>query len=130
MVGTVVGLCAALFGGFIPLRMALLRLLLTGFVRFGGLGLRLLHRGRGFRRSRRLLYRRLGVCAINTSEDDGIFQLNLFTDYDALEREKKIQRAMQEVRLRYGPNAVFKGMNLLEGATTLERNRQIGGHKA
>ena len=78
----------------------------------------------------RLLYRRLGVCAMNTAGDDGVLQLNLFTDYEALEREKKIRRAMQEVRQRYGPNAVFKGMNLLDGATALERNRQIGGHKA
>ena len=38
--------------------------------------------------------------------------------------------AMLEVRKRFGPNAVFKGMNLLKGATTLERNKQIGGHKA
>ena len=78
----------------------------------------------------RLLYRRLGVCACNTAEDDGVFQLDLFTDYDALERERKIQGAMLEVRRKYGPNAVFKGMNLLEGATSLERNRQIGGHRA
>lgn len=78
----------------------------------------------------RLLYRRLGVCAGNVEEDDGIFQMNLFVDYDQLEREKRIQRAMIEVRQRYGANAVFKGMNLLEGATTLERNQQIGGHKA
>ena len=37
---------------------------------------------------------------------------------------------MLEVRRRYGPNAVFTGNNLLEGATALERNRQIGGHRA
>ncbi len=78
----------------------------------------------------RLLYRRLGVCAADTAEDDGMFQLNLFTDYDMLEREKRIQRAMLEVRKRYGAGAVFKGMNLLEGATALERSRQIGGHRA
>ncbi|MBO4873198.1 MAG: DNA methylase [Lachnospiraceae bacterium] len=79
---------------------------------------------------RRLLFRRLGVCAGNVSEDDGIVQLDLFTDYGALEKEKRIQAAMGEVRLRYGANAVFKGINLLKGATALERNRQIGGHKA
>ncbi len=78
----------------------------------------------------RLLFRRLGVCAIHTAADNGIYQLDLFTDYDALERENRIQRAMLEVRKKYGANAVFKGMNLLEGATTLERNTQIGGHKA
>lgn len=78
----------------------------------------------------RLLYRRLGVCAVDTSEDNGIYQLDLFTDFDALERERRIQRAMLEVRARYGSSAVIKGMNLLEGATTLERNQQIGGHRA
>lgn len=78
----------------------------------------------------RLLYRRLGVCAAGTMEDDGIYQMNLFTDYEALEKEKKIQRAMLEVRKRYGANAVFKGLNLRKGATSLERNQQIGGHKA
>ena len=77
----------------------------------------------------RLLYRRLGVCADNTAEDDGMYQLNLFVDYDSLEKERQIQRAMIEVRQKYGAGAVFKGMNLLEGATTLERNGQIGGHR-
>ncbi|MBR4768089.1 MAG: DNA methylase [Lachnospiraceae bacterium] len=78
----------------------------------------------------RLLYRRIGVCAENVSEDPGAFQLDLFMDYEALEREKRLQGAMLEVRKKFGPNAVFKGLDLLEGATTLERNRQIGGHRA
>ena len=78
----------------------------------------------------RLLYRRLGIAATDTPIDDGIFQLNLFVDYDALEKEKKIQGAMLKVRQKYGANAIVKGMNLLEGATTIERNLQIGGHKA
>ena len=77
----------------------------------------------------RLLYRRLGVCADNTAEDDGLYQLNLFVDYDSLEKERRIQRAMIEVRQKYGASAIFKRMNLLEGATTLERNGQIGGHR-
>ena len=78
----------------------------------------------------RLLFRRLGVCAGHVSDDDGAVQLDLFTDYQALDKEKRIQAAMGEVRRRYGANAVFKGMNMLEGATALERNTQIGGHKA
>ena len=78
----------------------------------------------------RLLYRRLGVNAIKVAEDDGTCQLDLFTDYDALERERKIQGAMLEIRQRFGANAVLKGMNLLKGAMTRERNQQIGGHKA
>ena len=77
----------------------------------------------------RLLYRRIGVNADNTNIDNGAFQLDLFTDYEALDRERRIQSAMLEVRKRFGPNSVVKGMNLLEGATTMERNQQIGGHK-
>lgn len=78
----------------------------------------------------RLLYRRLGVCAVDVSEDIGIYQMNMFVDYEALDRDRRLTAAMLEVRRKYGANAVFKGMNMLEGATTLERNMQIGGHKA
>ena len=78
----------------------------------------------------RLLYRKLGVCAMNVAEDTGMYQMNMFVDYDALERDRRLMAAMLEVRRRYGANAVFKGMNMLEGATMLERNQQIGGHKA
>lgn len=82
------------------------------------------------RTDHRLLYRRLGVCANDVTEDMGVFQLNMFLDYEALERERRLQGAMLEVRRKFGANALFKAMNLLDGATTLERNRQIGGHKA
>ena len=78
----------------------------------------------------RLLYRRLGVCANDVAVDNGVFQLDFFTDYDALEKEKKLQGAMLEVRQKYGLNAIVKGNNLLEGANQLERNLQIGGHRA
>ena len=78
----------------------------------------------------RLLYRKLGVCAMNVAEDEGMYQLNMFVDYDVLERDRRLTAAMLEVRRRYGANAVFRGMNMLDGATALERNRQIGGHKA
>lgn len=68
-------------------------------------------------------------------------QLDLFTDYSALDRERKeeeerlskerkLQEAMLSVKKKFGKNAILKGMNLQEGATTIERNRQIGGHKA
>ena len=68
-------------------------------------------------------------------------QLDLFTDYSALEREReaektrlsrerKLQEAVLSVKKKYGKNAILKGTNLQEGATTIERNRQIGGHKA
>ena len=68
-------------------------------------------------------------------------QLDLFTDYQALEKEKKqqartaerekhAQLAMLEVQKRFGKNAMIKGMNLEEGATGLQRNNQVGGHRA
>ena len=78
----------------------------------------------------RLLFRRLGVCAADVERETDTLQLDLFTDYTALERERKIQRAMLDARVKYGPNALFAGKNLVEGATTLERNQQIGGHRA
>ena len=45
-------------------------------------------------------------------------------------KEKQIQKAILNVQKTYGKNALIKGMSLQEGATTMERNRQIGGHKA
>lgn len=68
-------------------------------------------------------------------------QLDLFTDYkaeserqaqeeQALEREHNMQQALLEIKRKFGKNAVLKGMNLVEGATTIERNGQVGGHKA
>ncbi len=78
----------------------------------------------------RLLFRRLGVCAANVTGGLAFYQPDFFTDYDALEKESRIQRAMIEVRRKYGPNAIFRGMDLLSGATTLQRNLQIGGHRA
>lgn len=61
-------------------------------------------------------------------------QLNLFTDYEAeeaeLEQEYKVQKAALTIRKKYGKNAILKGMNLEKGATTIDRNKQIGGHKA
>ncbi len=78
----------------------------------------------------RLLYRRLGICAEQVRGDSRFYQLNFFIDYEALEREKRLRKALGEVRSRFGANALFTGKNLLEGATQLERNTQIGGHKA
>lgn len=78
----------------------------------------------------RLLFRRIGVTADKIEKDDGIFQLDLFTDYSSLDRERRIQGAMLEIRRKYGCNAIVKGLNLRDGATAMERNEQIGGHKA
>lgn len=94
-----------------------------------------------------LLIRRVNIAA-NHVFDEGTVknevkfeQMDLFTDYAAieekekaeskdLEKEKKMQQAMLSIKKKYGKNAVLKGTNLTEGAMTIERNKQIGGHKA
>ena len=45
-------------------------------------------------------------------------------------RDRDLQKAVLEIKKKYGKNSILKGMNLEEGATTLERNLQIGGHKS
>ncbi|WP_036613531.1 Y-family DNA polymerase, partial [Oribacterium sp. P6A1] len=77
----------------------------------------------------RILLRRLGICACDVVDDKGMYQMDLFTDYEAEDKERKLHAALLDVRTKYGANAMLKGMNLLEGATTIERNNQIGGHK-
>ena len=54
----------------------------------------------------------------------------MFTDQTQLDREKKMQHAMLDIKKKFGKNAILKGMNLEEGATAKDRNSQIGGHKA
>lgn len=94
-----------------------------------------------------LLVRRINVTANHVVDEKSVVkesvneQLDLFTDYEALEKqrqeenaalekEKKIQKAMLDIKKKFGKNAVLKGMNLQEGATAMQRNEQIGGHKA
>ena len=94
-----------------------------------------------------LLVRRMNVVANNLIKENEVkevhtpVQLDFFTDYEAeqkkkqaeeekLEKEKNIQKAMLQIKKKYGKNAVLKGMNLEEGGTTISRNSQIGGHKA
>lgn len=95
-----------------------------------------------------LLVRRIYVTAnrVQSEEDvaytEPVFeQMDLFTDYEALEKKKEqdkkqlqkernVQEAMLEIKKKFGKNAVLRGMNLQEGATARDRNRQIGGHKA
>ena len=57
-------------------------------------------------------------------------QYDLFINPKELDREHNMQKAMISIKKRYGKNAILKGMNLEEGATTIERNRQIGGHRS
>lgn len=94
-----------------------------------------------------LLVRRLNIAANHVVAEDSVKkvdfveQLDLFTDYEALEkqrkdeeaaleREKKMQQAVLSIKKKFGKNAILKGMNFEEGATAKERNEQIGGHKA
>ena len=75
--------------------------------------------------------RRITISANNLkNEADTYQQMNLFTDYKEQEQEKKLQKALIEIQEKYGKNAILKGTNFLEGATTIERNSQIGGHKS
>lgn len=95
-----------------------------------------------------LLVRRISM-SLNHLKDESLVcgsdsepkQLDLFTDYDylkhkkeeetrELEKERKRQMAILNIKRRYGKNAILKGLNYLDGATQRDRNSQIGGHKA
>lgn len=66
----------------------------------------------------------------NNVIDEAYQQYDLFTDPAEMEREHRMQKAMLDIKEKFGKNAIMKGMNLQEGATTMERNRQIGGHRS
>ena len=94
-----------------------------------------------------LLVRRINLAAACVMDEKRVErmtehrQLDLFTDFlaeeerrrrenEEMRREKHMQRAMLEIRQRFGKNAILRGTNFLEGATGRDRNRQIGGHRA
>jgi DNA polymerase V len=94
-----------------------------------------------------LLVRRLNITAANVVSEEMVKnkkvpeQLDIFTDYEALnrqreeerkalEKERRMQEAQLKIKQRYGKNAILRGLNFDEGATAIERNKQIGGHKA
>ena len=95
-----------------------------------------------------LLIRRLNLTtnhvvseASVSAQDSAPQQLDLFTDYEALEKqrqeeqakldkERRMQEAQLKIKKRFGKNAILRGLNFEEGATAKERNKQIGGHKA
>lgn len=76
-----------------------------------------------------LLVRRVNI-SFNNIKEEKCVQIGLFDNTKEREKNKKIQTTMLKIKERFGKNAVIKGMNLEEGATTIERNRQIGGHKS
>ena len=61
-------------------------------------------------------------------EDTGLAE-RLAEEESAREREKRLQGAILDIKRKLGKNAILKGMDLLDGATTQERNRQVGGHR-
>ena len=96
--------------------------------------------------NKNLLIRRINITASNVISEDlvkdkpVIQQFDLFTDYKEVEKnrekqkeeemkDKKLQNVMLDIKNKYGKNAILKGMNLEEGGTTIDRNRQIGGHR-
>ena len=91
---------------------------------------------------KRLYTRRINISANNLinekeAEKKNTFeQIDLFTDYSEVKRkqdkEKKeyeLQKSILSIKRKYGKNAILKGMNFEEGATTIDRNSQVGGHK-
>ncbi len=97
--------------------------------------------------NKNLLVRRVNISANNIlSEEDSKMerafqQINIFTDYEKqkeklerdeirLKKERSIQKTMISIKKQYGKNAILKGMNFEDGATSIDRNGQIGGHKA
>ena len=78
----------------------------------------------------KLFVRRIYVVASQVKDEDSAEgrQLSLFEENTDTTRERKQQEAILEIRRRFGKNAILKGMNFEEGATTRERNQQIGGH--
>lgn len=94
-----------------------------------------------------LFVRRVSLVANHISDEETVKnqavyeQLDMFTNYeekkttieeenDSLEKEKKLQHTMLNIKKKYGKNSILKGLNYKDGATTKERNNQIGGHKA
>lgn len=79
---------------------------------------------------KKLLVRRLTICAGRLAPDDGCQQIDMFSDVEAEEREKKLQDAVISIKKRYGKNAILRGISYEESATMRDRNGYIGGHKA
>lgn len=73
--------------------------------------------------------RRLDVCA-NRIAPESYIQYSLFDDPVQTDKERHLQEAVLSVKQRYGKNAIMRGANLLECSTYIERNNQIGGHRA
>ncbi|MCD8028363.1 MAG: DNA repair protein [Erysipelotrichaceae bacterium] len=73
--------------------------------------------------------RQIGI-SFGDVKDELYEQFNLFTDIEDIEKEKRVQEAIVDIRHQYGKNAVLKGMNFYDKATTRKRNTLVGGHNA
>ena len=73
--------------------------------------------------------RRIGISFGNVVSED-LEYLNLFTEPEEVYKERKLQQTISNIKKKYGKSSVIKAMNLEDGATTLKRNKLIGGHNA
>lgn len=73
--------------------------------------------------------RRVAI-SFNNVEDVAYEQYDIFSDPAELEKERKVQCAVLDIKRKYGKGSIIKGMNLLQEGTTMQRNHQIGGHKS
>ena len=76
-----------------------------------------------------LTIRRVTICANNVIREE-FHQYDLFSKAEEGDKEKRLQQAVLDIQQRFGKNAILKGTSLQENATTIERNGQVGGHKA
>lgn len=79
--------------------------------------------------NRNVAIRRIGVNFANVIETEDV-QLSLFTDQEKIDKERKLELVMSGIKSKMGKNTILRGMNLEEGATTLVRNKLIGGHNS
>lgn len=79
--------------------------------------------------NRNMPIRKIGISFANVLEEPGV-QLNLFVDQQKIERERKLEGAIVEIKNRLGKNSILRGMNLEEDANTIMRNKLIGGHNS
>ena len=92
--------------------------------------------------NKRLLVKRINICVCDLSSFDSTSehyeQIDLFSNFDNIDNEKdkkiiedenRLQHVMIDIKKKYGKNSILKAMNLSKGATTIDRNKQIGGHR-
>ena len=79
--------------------------------------------------NRSVAIRRIGVNFANVIETENV-QLSLFTDQEKIDKERKLELTISGIKNKMGKNTILRGMNLEEGATTLVRNKLIGGHNS